>query len=61
MTTEPTAEGKRRWPPDGIYGMTDPQPCTCKPECNDPRKGECGCQACDNAYQDWLSSPASLE
>lgn len=55
----PTAEGLRRWEPDGMY---DGVPCTCKETCKDPCKGErgCKCEACDRSYQDYLSSPASI-
>lgn len=52
--TEPTAEGKLRWAPDGFY---DGEPCTCKPECPHPCKGHCGCDACNAAYMDYLSMP----
>ncbi len=52
----PTEEGKRRWPPDGLY---ENAPCTCKPECHEPCKGRCGCQACHVSYSDYLSSPES--
>ena len=52
---KPTAEGIRRFPPDGYYHapkgfFTAPasDPCTCEPGCEDPCVGEsdCECQAC---------------
>lgn len=55
---EPTAEGIRRYPPDGRYTVNDEEgtPCTCKPECPAACKGGCGCDACSEAYGDFLSS-----
>lgn len=55
-----TEEGKRRYPPDGIYACDandsgDWEPCTCAPSCADPCKGQCGCVACRTAYGDFLS------
>lgn len=49
-------EAKKRYPPDGRYhdGINN-LICTCKQTCNNPCKGECGCKACKNAYQDFLS------
>lgn len=32
-----------------------PQGCTCKPECEFPCEGDCGCEACSEAYNDFLS------
>lgn len=55
----PTAEGRRRYPfSDGYYHIDgfNPQPCTCVETCDDPCKGGCGCQACHDAYQDFLSN-----
>jgi hypothetical protein len=52
---EPTEEGLRRYEDTGGRYMQG-EPCTCKPECDDPCKGQCGCQACGNAYGDFLSS-----
>ncbi len=49
--SEPTEEGKLRYAPTGYY---DEIPCTCKPECPDACKGECGCEACATAYSDFL-------
>jgi hypothetical protein len=59
---EPTEEGKRRYTnstPVGHYcANTMPGPaCTCKPECEDPCCGDCGCKACWEAYSDAMSSP----
>lgn len=55
-----TEEGRRRYPPDGIYAdATDPidyEPCTCTHGCSDPCKGQCGCAACRTAYGDFLSN-----
>lgn len=53
---EPTEEGKRRYP-NGYYSQDGIDvPCTCKPECVDPCKGKCGCEACHDAYGDFLSN-----
>lgn len=51
--TEPTEEGKRRYPPDGIY--EDDYPCTCREDCPSACKGQCGCEACHAGYSDFLS------
>ncbi len=48
----PTEEGKKRWPPNGVYAG---EPCTCEEDCSEPCKGECGCQACWGSYADFLS------
>lgn len=32
------------------------EPCTCPPSCDYACKGECGCQACREAYGDFLSA-----
>lgn len=32
------------------------QVCTCTDGCNTPCKGECGCEECEDSYQDYLSS-----
>lgn len=48
----PTEEGKRRHPPAGHYFETD-EPCTCQPTCAPDCKGECGCAACWDMYQDF--------
>ena len=60
MNGYPTDEGKKRYEPDGIYtgGMNDRdywKICTCKPECDHPCKGVCGCEACHMSYMDFLS------
>lgn len=52
--SEPTEEGKRRWPPDGYLqlsraapGMPDKLACNCTSACREPDcKGACGCEAC---------------
>lgn len=49
----PSATGRERYPPDGLYDGE--YPCTCRPECSDPCKGECGCEACRTRYSDFLS------
>lgn len=41
-----------RYPPDGQY---DGIPCTCRPECPEACKGECGCSACASCYGDSIS------
>jgi hypothetical protein len=59
----PTEEGKKRYPPDGVYkgDFFDKNKnsfweiCICKPECLDPCKGLCGCKACHVSYMDFLS------
>jgi hypothetical protein len=49
----PTDEGKKRYPPDGIYkGRFQNEPCTCTPDCEHPCTGVCGCRACGEAYMD---------
>jgi hypothetical protein len=53
MSTEPTDEGRKRYPPDGIYDLA--YPCTCQPSCPFDCKGQCGCKACHAAYGDFLS------
>ena len=52
---QPTDDGLRRWEPFGFYAC---HACTCLPTCDDPCKGDCGCEACDAAYQDYLSGPS---
>lgn len=49
-----TEEGKRRYPPDGVYrDCGEPVAiCTCGASCPDPCRGECGCEACKAAYFD---------
>jgi hypothetical protein len=52
--TAPTEEGVRRYEPDGYYTANgDRVPCTCKPTCSIACKGECGCKACQQAFQDF--------
>lgn len=55
---QPTAEGMRRYWPDGCYSANDTPgtPCTCVERCPAPCKGQCGCEACSEAYGDFLSS-----
>lgn len=58
-TTEPTAEGRRRYPftdgyyPDIFSGTLSPDhglPCTCTRACHDRCGGQCGCPACTLAF-----------
>lgn len=49
---KPTQAGAEQYPPDGLY---EGIPCTCKWTCVGC-KGECGCDACWAAYQDFLST-----
>ena len=59
----PTEEGKKRYPPNGVYkgdffaaGESNFwEICTCKQKCPDPCKGLCGCKACHASYMDFLS------
>ena len=54
--TEPTAEGRRRYAPDGRY--EDDYPCTCEPDCPPACRGDdCGCCACRAAYAEFASMP----
>lgn len=54
----PTKKGKEKYPdePIGYYtanGLNWKTPCTCKEECSFSCRGECGCSACSEAYQDF--------
>jgi hypothetical protein len=47
----PSEQGKRRYPPDGVYtnGMVRVAywtVCTCAASCPTPCRGDCGCGAC---------------
>jgi len=55
MSKEPTEEGKVKYPPDGYYSANEipGTPCTCTEECDNNCKGECGCEACNESYQDF--------
>lgn len=54
MTDQPTNEGRRRYEPDGYYTANGDQvPCTCQPSCPFNCKGQCGCEACRQSYQDF--------
>jgi hypothetical protein len=49
--SEPTKEGRRRWPPDGYLQLNGGAPnkiaCTCTAACREPDcRGACGCEAC---------------
>ena len=59
MRREPSATGKRKYPPDGFYtanadGDEVGTPCTCREKCDAACKGKCGCSACHEAYCDFL-------
>ena len=46
---EPTEEGKRRYPPHGVFQAApgaDPAACTCELDCSENCIGDCGCLAC---------------
>ena len=44
---EPTAEGRRRYPPTGyMTELRNPIACTCVETCQRLCAGECGCLAC---------------
>ncbi len=48
---------EERHEPDGLYTANGwDTPCTCDPDCPNPCKGGCGCEACTEAYGDFLSS-----
>ncbi len=61
----PTAEGQRRYPseggwyviPPGVFvlavGEPDRYPCTCTRGCPLPCRGDCGCEACRWALEDF--------
>lgn len=50
----PTAEGVKRFVPDGFYREGgEPVPCTCGPTCPPDCRGACGCRACHMAFQDF--------
>lgn len=57
-TNNPSDEGMKRYPPNGRYeaNSTPGTPCTCKETCPSDCKGGCGCEACSEAYGDYLSS-----
>jgi hypothetical protein len=50
----PTPEGRRRYPPNGLYrDATNFQwACSCSPNCPEVCKGECGCEACTTVWED---------
>ncbi len=39
-----------------IFEAYDGIVCTCTDKCNDPCKGECGCNACRTSYMDFMSN-----
>lgn len=67
--TEPTEEGKLRYPgytdndvdPPEQYAagynhsFMPPVPCTCTPTCQSRCAGECGCQACRLAFSEYAN------
>jgi len=58
MKLTPTSEGIKRYnsPPKGYYTANGEKiPCTCTKKCKTPCKGACGCLACLEAYQDFMS------
>jgi len=54
---EPTDDGKRRYPPDGLYWIDRDwcEPCTCTRHCAKVCRGECGCSACLASFEDSVS------
>ena len=57
LESRPTEEGLLRYEPNGLYTANgNDTSCTCEPSCPDPCKGGCGCDACSEAYGDFLSS-----
>jgi len=52
-----TAEGQRRYPPDGIVELEGGAlPCRCRESCAQDCLGECGCEACKRAALDYFHS-----
>lgn len=50
---EPSEQGRRRYPPDGIFREVrdvGPVACRCVDSCRTPCLGECGCIACAVRY-----------
>lgn len=46
---QPSEQGRRRYPPDGIFREAPevgPVACRCNDACRNPCQGECGCIAC---------------
>ncbi len=46
---QPSEQGRRRYPPDGIFREAKevgPVACRCNDACRNPCQGECGCIAC---------------
>lgn len=55
--SEPSNEGKRRYPPDGVYtgGFVNVfywTVCTCNASCPTKCNGGCDCKACRIRYRD---------
>jgi hypothetical protein len=55
---EPSEEGRKRYPPDGVYrNGYEVLPCTCQPSCPEDcgsRSWTCFCEACIGAANDLL-------
>lgn len=54
-------DGMHQLQPDGsirhiLYGEEKIALCTCSAACMKPCKGQCGCSACHDSYQDFLSA-----
>lgn len=52
QSIDPTDKGIEEYEPNGFR---DGKPCICRPTCEMGCKGECGCEACFDSYQDYLS------
>lgn len=53
----PTAEGIRRYPPDGVAQVEGGAlACVCEKSCAKDCMGECGCEACEAVTLDYLHS-----
>lgn len=57
----PTSVSRKNYPDSVPPGYYEDYPCTCDPQCDDPCKGGCGCEACSASYEDYLSSPLAVE
>lgn len=52
----PSETGKKRFRPYGYYN--NEYPCTCQEDCPLTCKGECGCEAHWNMFEDWRKKNA---
>lgn len=60
--SEPTSEGLRRYPPDGMAEVEGGAiACACTEACAKECMGECGCQACRRVSLDYLHSGYATE